>query len=1827
MQFANPAPAASPSLPANQNFSCFNRVFTMGAKAKRAAMRLVISLLLLLVCSSGVHGQAGLTGQWQTVPATMPINPVHASLTHDGKILIVSGSGNLPANTSFAAGVWDPATNTITTQPIGWDMFCNGMVALPDGRILIVGGNLKYDPFFGWQRSAIFDPATGKFTDMQDMAHGRWYPTATELGDGRVLTFSGLSETGGTNSQVEFYRVGQGWAPPVDAPWLPPLYPRLFLLPNSNVFYAGPSTQSQIFNTATNNWSGAIATTNYANARTYGSAALFPLTPANGYTPKVIIFGGGNPSTATTEIIDLSAATPAWTTGPAMGHPRIEMNATMLPNGKILTIGGSLNDEDTTTASLGADLYDTATNTMGSAGSNTYPRLYHSVSLLLPNGTVWVAGGNPQRGNYENHVEVYSPPYLFNSDGSAAIRPTISSVTPGIIGYGATFQVQTPDAANIGSVVLMKNGSVTHAFDMDQRMVGVNFSVGSGVLTVTAPPNGNIAPPGYYMLFLMSKTGVPSIAKFVQLSLTPNDTPPTGTITSPTSNMFITPGQSVNFAGTGSATSGSITGYSWSIRGGNPSTSTLASPGPVTFASNGVYTASLTVTDSAGNTDPSPPVRTITVTTNLPPTLTTATPNSGSQGQVNLTVNLAGANFLNGATCSFGAGITVSSCTFVSSSQLTAKITVLYNAALGGRNLTVTNPDGQFANLANGFSVVTGVLNPPPALTSLSPNSGVQGVTSLNVTLSGTNFIPSPTCTFGEGITVNSCTYNSATQLTANIGITANALVGASNVTVTNADGQSSTLVNAFGVLSPFLTHIDFNYASRSALLAGGWSFIATTAAGGTRNTEVTSGQPALDYNQTTHPGAVRIQLGSGEDYAASNNSQNMLLRALPPTWTSIRLKLAAFNPIANYQQSGLMVYQDDDNYFYVSRLFANAGSTENIIEIAGVDTNLGRVALSTTTNLILRIDQTAANNYTSYYSVDGGQNWVTIASQAMNLKNVKLAIQQGTNTGGTFPTVDYAWVEILSQGPLPAPTLASVTPNVGSQGQNNLGLSLGGTNFQPSPVCSFGAGITVNSCTFTSSTQITANISIAAGAALGPRNVTVTNGDAQSATLNSGFAVQTAVVFPAPTITSATPNSGMQAQSNLNVTLVGTNFLPAPTCSFGAGITVNSCTYNSATQVTASISIAANAALGTTNITVTNTDGQFAVLGNGFTINFNPTPFTPIRVDAGGGSYTDTSSQTWSPDNSFTGGNIASTASSVSNTSDPALYQTERYGNFTYQFTVPNGNYNVLLKFAEIYWTGAGQRTFNVSINGTQVLTNFDIFAAAGGAFTAIDKTFPVTVTGGSITIQFSTGTADLPKISAIQIAQSGAVSVQVTPPTTTLFASQSQQFTASVTGSSNTGVTWSMNPQVGTLSANGLYTAPISVSAARVVQVTATSQADTTKTATATVNLLPPAGTFAPILVNVGGPAYTDALSNNWIADSGFTGGNVSTTTKAITNTTDPTLYQSERYGVFTYTFTVPAGSYNVTLKFAEAYWTGAGQRTFGVSINGVPVLTNFDIFAAAGGAQKAIDKSFPVTVTGTSITIQFTQGSADLPKVDAISIKQASGISIQINPPTSSLQSGQSQQFSAAITGTTNLGVTWTYTPQVGTLGVSGATAGLYTAPATITSNQTVKITATSVADPTQSSSALVSLIAPFSQILVNSGGPAYTDTLGQAWSADSGFAGGNIANTTKAVTNTTDPTLYQTERYGSFNYQYNVPNGNYNVVLKFAEIYWTGAGQRVFNVSINGTQVLTNFDIFTAAGGTLKAIDKTFPVTVTNNQVNIVFTPGSADLPKVSAIQIH
>src|SRR5438309_4410701 len=494
---------------------------------------LVFSLLLSAFVSVTM-GQSNVQGQWSTQSNLMPINPVHVALLPNGKILVVAGSGNCPPSQSgcpsgqpygpsnnSGALLWDPTSGAITQFSVSWDMFCNAMALLKDGRALIDGGTIQYDPFYGQPQAAVFDPATNTFSNTQSMAHGRWYPTVVTLGDGRVMTFSGLNETGGTNTAVEFYTVGSGWSQQYPASWTPDLYPRLHLLPSGKVFYSGAQTTSKLFDPSTTTWNTNVATTIYGSTRTYGTSVLLPLTPANNYDPQVIIMGGHSPATNTTEIIDMGALTPAWQSGPTMSQARIEMNAVILPDGRVLALGGSLNDEDTGSASLNADLLGPDPKNPGkyifsSAGANAYPRLYHSVALLLPDATVWLAGGNPSRGSYVQQMEIYQPPYLFNSTGGLATRPSITSA-PSSISYGNTFTVQTPDASNISHVVLVRNGTVTHAFGMDQREVEMSFTAGTGTLTVTAPPNGNIAPPGYYMLFLLNSAGVPSVASFVKL--------------------------------------------------------------------------------------------------------------------------------------------------------------------------------------------------------------------------------------------------------------------------------------------------------------------------------------------------------------------------------------------------------------------------------------------------------------------------------------------------------------------------------------------------------------------------------------------------------------------------------------------------------------------------------------------------------------------------------------------------------------------------------------------------------------------------------------------------------------------------------------------------------------------------------------------------------------------------------------------------------------------------------------------------------------------------------------------------------------------------------------------------------------------------------------------------------------------------------------------------------------------------------------------------------------------------------------------------------------
>src|SRR5215471_17522760 len=465
-----------------------------------------------------VEAQPHVSGRWDTLPFLMPINPVHVALMHTGKVLVVSGSGNDPNNHVLQAGVWDPKTDTMKTFIISYDMFCNGMVIMPDGRPFLLGGTLRYDPFFGYPKTSLFNPATETFASGPDMSGGRWYPTGTVLGNGSVLVLSGLTNTSSTLNTTVQIGNGVSWTPAGTVFAGAPLYPREHLLASGKVFEDGDNPDSQMYDPVAHTWSF-VATTKFGAPRQYGTSVLLPLTPADAYKPKVIILGGHAPdATDTTELIDLSAPSPAWVNGPKMVGARIQLNATILPDGKVLVSGGSSRDEDTSTAVLQAQLFHPDTNTFTSGSTMEYPRVYHSNTLLLPDGKVLALGGNPRRGEYEAHMEIYSPPYLFKSDGSPAKRPVTKAVAPLDIHYGGSFTVNTPEAATIKSVVLVRAGSVTHAFDMDQRLVGLSFKAGSYVLQVKAPANGNLAPPGYYLLFILDEAGVPSVGRFVHLN-------------------------------------------------------------------------------------------------------------------------------------------------------------------------------------------------------------------------------------------------------------------------------------------------------------------------------------------------------------------------------------------------------------------------------------------------------------------------------------------------------------------------------------------------------------------------------------------------------------------------------------------------------------------------------------------------------------------------------------------------------------------------------------------------------------------------------------------------------------------------------------------------------------------------------------------------------------------------------------------------------------------------------------------------------------------------------------------------------------------------------------------------------------------------------------------------------------------------------------------------------------------------------------------------------------------------------------------------------------
>jgi hypothetical protein len=480
-------------------------------------------------------------GSWAVLPFSAPLLPIHVALLNTGKVLMVAGSGNNPANhgpgLTNDSAVWNPSAGNVFAKPatpvdaagIPVDMFCIGHSFRSDGTLLVAGGTLQYDPFEGLTAALLFDPATERWVTASSMSGGRWYPTLVTLGTGRVLAVSGLDTNGGLNGQPELSAVDPrsgSWNiyPPTNSPF--PLYANLFLLTNGQLFYSGgsfgsttvtprlltlPPDPGQGISEVPVDQSSLPAQVQAASDQ----AASVLLPPAQ--NQRVMIIGGNDGSTTGMPVnrvavtSDLSAMNPVYTAAPSITYARMHHCAVLLPNRTVLVCNGSGMPEDPTRSMLPAEIYDPATNSWAIAETPTVPRVYHSIALLLPDGRVLTAGGNQPGQPPELRLEIYSPSYMTQR------RPVIKSA-PGSVAYGATLKIQSPQTGSIKWVNLIRPSANTHSCDTEQRLVDVPITGRSGsVLSATVTANPNLAPPGWYMLFLTDTAGTPSTANWIHL--------------------------------------------------------------------------------------------------------------------------------------------------------------------------------------------------------------------------------------------------------------------------------------------------------------------------------------------------------------------------------------------------------------------------------------------------------------------------------------------------------------------------------------------------------------------------------------------------------------------------------------------------------------------------------------------------------------------------------------------------------------------------------------------------------------------------------------------------------------------------------------------------------------------------------------------------------------------------------------------------------------------------------------------------------------------------------------------------------------------------------------------------------------------------------------------------------------------------------------------------------------------------------------------------------------------------------------------------------------
>ncbi|MES2736030.1 MAG: putative Ig domain-containing protein [Verrucomicrobiota bacterium] len=471
--------------------------------------------------------QRNQVGVWSPVINWTPHIPVTAATLPDGRLLTFSSNQRttFPVGAEFTyAAVWNPATGVFTEiNNNRHDMFCGGTVLLPDGRLVVNGGRNTT------RLTSVFDWRTSQWAVMPNMNDGRWYNTSVALTDGSIFTVTG---DGGTNTAERWTAAnnwtrlsGINWATVVSQPgYVTRWHPLMVVAPDGRLFHGGPTRQM--------NW----VTTAGTGSLTY-SGVNVPGThfPKEGcfamYGEGRILVAGGslntnsNPSDSSTGTstnlaftIDIRSGTPVVAATSPMKYVRQFANSVILPNGEVMVMGGNssgLKFNDTGSI-LSPEIWNPTTGQWREVTDMSVPRNYHSLALLLPDGRVW-SGGGGLSGNSADHrdAQLYTPPMLFKADGSAAVRPVIQQA-PSYVGTGMTFTVQaTP---GITKFSFIKMSSQTHSMNTDLRYLSLPFTETSpGLYSVTSHANLNVMTPGYWMLFGIGADGAYSESKVIQV--------------------------------------------------------------------------------------------------------------------------------------------------------------------------------------------------------------------------------------------------------------------------------------------------------------------------------------------------------------------------------------------------------------------------------------------------------------------------------------------------------------------------------------------------------------------------------------------------------------------------------------------------------------------------------------------------------------------------------------------------------------------------------------------------------------------------------------------------------------------------------------------------------------------------------------------------------------------------------------------------------------------------------------------------------------------------------------------------------------------------------------------------------------------------------------------------------------------------------------------------------------------------------------------------------------------------------------------------------------